>query len=144
MTEKIQQQRMPARLKAMLVVMYLQVLANGFGGIVLFDDVQTAESHGARVPYAGALYTVAFASFLVAAVLLACAVLTPRRFAWIRPTVIAIEAVSVISGLIGLVQGGPPTAVVGITLGVTMIVMLGREDVRDWFSVGSRQDDRSD
>jgi hypothetical protein len=134
MTEEIQRRRMPARLKTMLVVMYLQVFANGFGGIVLFDNVQTAQSHGARVPYAGALYTVAFASFLVAAVLLACAVLTPRRFAWIRPAVIAVEVVSVVSGLIGLAQGGPVTGVVGIALGISMIVMLNREEIRDWFS----------
>ncbi|MET0132459.1 MAG: hypothetical protein ABW215_02590 [Kibdelosporangium sp.] len=124
---------MPSRLKPVLLVMYLQVLTNAFAGVVIFDDVATTESHGARVPYAGALYSIAIVSFLVALILLACAVLTTRRYAWIRPTVITIEVISVISNLIAVFQGGPLTSIVGIGLGIAMIVALNREEIMDYY-----------
>jgi hypothetical protein len=134
MTDDVVSQRvsMPGRLKGALAVLCFQVLANGFLGFVVIDVVSERASHGARTPGAGLIYFVGFLSFAVAVTLLACVVLTRSRLAWIRPAVISIEVIGLISGVINLF-GGQIAAVAGIALAAGVIGMFNRDDIRGWY-----------
>jgi hypothetical protein len=135
MTEEIAHQRvsMPGRVKATLAILAFQILANGFIGYVILDAVSERESHGAKVPNAGFINFIGYVSFVIAVMLLVCAVLTSSRFAWIRPTVITIEVIGAISSVINLVSG-QLTAVIGFVLAAGIINMLNRDEVRDWYN----------
>jgi hypothetical protein len=135
MTEEIAQQRMsmPGRVKGTLAILVFQILANGFLGFLVLEAVSDRESHGAKVPNAGFVNFVGYLSFVIAATLLACVVLTASRFSWIRPTVITIEVIGAISCVINLISG-QFTAVIGFVLAAGVINMVNREDVRNWYN----------
>ncbi|MEV4314619.1 hypothetical protein [Actinocrispum sp. NPDC049592] len=134
MTEGIAHQRMsmPGQVKGVLAVLIFQILANGFLGYFVLDALSDLESHGAKATNAGLAYFLGYLSFAVAGTLLACVVLTPKRFSWIRPTVITIEVIGIISSVINLISG-QLTAVIGFLLAAGVINLLNRADARDWF-----------
>lgn len=123
---------MPGRIIGILVIMVVQALANGFLGFIVLDAVSTSASHGRSVDGAGVVYFLGYLAIAVAVTLLACAALSPARFAWIRPTVITIEAIGVVAGLVNLVNG-QITAVAGIALAVGVIAALNRDEAREWY-----------
>ncbi|WP_173128323.1 hypothetical protein [Kibdelosporangium persicum] len=133
MTPEISQRRMPGMLKLTLGVLVFQVLANGFIGFLIIDEISRRSSHGARTPNAGLLYFVGFLSIAIALTLLACVLLAATRQSWIRPTIIGIEVLGLISGVINLFSG-QVTAFAGIGLAIGVLAMVNREDVRDFFS----------
>ncbi|MCE7011124.1 hypothetical protein LWC34_51220 [Kibdelosporangium philippinense] len=133
MTNEISQQRMPGRLKLTLGILVFQVLANGFIGFLIVDEISTRSSHGARTPNSGLLYFIGFLSIAIALTLLACVLMAGTRRAWIRMTVIGIEVVGLISGVINLFSG-QVTAIAGIALAIGVLSILNRDDVREWFS----------
>ncbi|WP_125727765.1 hypothetical protein [Kibdelosporangium aridum] len=128
-----QQQRMPGRLKLVLGVLVFQVLANGFIGFLIVDAISERSSHGARTSGAGLLYFLGFLSIAIALTLLACVLMAGTRRAWIRVTVICIEVVGLISGVINLFSG-QITAIAGIALAIGVLTILSRDDVREWFT----------
>jgi hypothetical protein len=131
MTEQ-QQVSIPGRLIGALVVLALQILSNGFLGWVLIDELNEDADHGRTVDGAGLYYFVGYLSVVVAVVLLVCAVLTLRPQAWVRPVIITIEALAIISGVINLVNGAV-LSLVGIALAITVIAVMMSEDARDWY-----------
>lgn len=131
MTEQ-QQVSIPGRLIGALVVLALQILSNGFLGWVLIDELNEDAEHGGTVDGAGLYYFVGYLSVVVAVVLLVCAVLTLRPQAWVRPVIITIEALAIISGVINLVNGAV-LSLVGIAIAITVIAVMMSEDARDWY-----------
>jgi hypothetical protein len=131
MTEQ-QKVSMPGRLVGVLVVLVIQMIGNGFLGWVLVDELNEDASHGMSMDGSGGFYFVGYLSIAVALVLLVCAVLTVRPRAWVRPVVIAVEAVSIISGLVDLVNGAV-AALLGIVIAIVVIATLMSEEVVEWY-----------
>lgn len=131
MTEQ-QRVSMPGRLIGVLVVLGFQVLANGFLGWVLIDELNEDASHGASMDGAGIFYFLGYLSLLLAVVLLVCGVFTVQPRSWARPVIITIEGVAIISGLINLVNGAV-ASLLGIIIAIVVISVLMSEDVREWY-----------
>ena len=110
----------------------VQILGNGFLGWVLIDELNDDAEHGASTADAGVFYFLGYLSLAVAAVLLVCAVLTVRPRGWVRPVIIAIEGLAIISGLINLVNGAV-AGLIGIVIAIVVIAVLMSEEVRDWY-----------
>ena len=129
-----EQQRvsMPGRLVGVLVVLVLQVIGNGFLGWAIVDELNEDAEHGATVDGAGVFYFLGYLSIAMAAVLLVCVVLTVRPRAWVRPVVIAIEALAVVSGVINLANGAV-AGLLGIVIAAVVIAVLLSEDVVHWY-----------
>ncbi|ONI75068.1 hypothetical protein ALI144C_40610 [Actinosynnema sp. ALI-1.44] len=126
-------QRMPGKLKLAMGILVFQALSNGFIGYLIIDTVTGRGSHGARTPNSGLLYFVGFLSVGIALVLLGCVLMAATRQRWIRPTVIGIEVIGLISGVINLFSG-QLTAIAGIAIAIGVLSMFSRDDVREWFS----------
>lgn len=82
---------------------------------------------------------VSLLSLGLAAALLWCAIVLPRRLRWVRITAIAIECVVVFNGLVTVLIGVAidvvqPQAFLPIILGMLVIWPLGRRDVKAWFA----------
>jgi hypothetical protein len=123
---------MPGRLIGVLIVLGFQVLANGFIGWALIDELNEDASHGASMDGTGFYYFLGYLSLVVAAVLLVCGVCTVRPQPWARPVIITIEAVAIISGLINLVSGAI-AGLLGIVIAAVVIAVLMNEDVEEWY-----------
>ena len=129
MTET-QRVSMPGRLVGVLVVLVIQMLGNGFIGWVLVDELNEDASHGAEVD--GGLYFLGYLSLAVAVLLLVCFVCTLRPQPWARPVIIAIEGVSIVSGLVNLVNGAV-AGLLGIVIAGVVIAALMNEDSVEWY-----------
>lgn len=123
---------MPGRLIGVLVVLVIQMLGNGFIGWVLIDELNEDASHGATADNAGVLYFLGYLSLAVAVLLLVCFVCTVRPRPWARPVIITIEAVSIISGLVNLVNGAV-AGLIGIVIAGVIIATLMNEDSVEWY-----------
>lgn len=124
---------MPGRLRAALIVLVFQALANGFAGWLIIDSINEEASHGESTDGTGLLSFLGYFSIVAAVVLLACVVFTVRPKSWVRPVVIVIETIVIISDLVNLVNGSL-AGVVGMILAIAVIVIVAGEDARDWFS----------
>lgn len=121
---------MPGRLIGVLVVLVIQMLGNGFIGWVLIDELNEDASHGADPD--GVLYFLGYLSLAVAVLLAVCFVCTIRPQAWARPVIITIEGISIVSGLVNLVNGAV-AGLVGIVIAVVIIATLMNEDSVEWY-----------
>ncbi|HEU5472631.1 MAG TPA: hypothetical protein VFV67_18445 [Actinophytocola sp.] len=128
-----QKTSIPGRLVGIMIIAVFQALANGFLGFVILDAVSSRASHGASVDGAGLVYFIGYLSIVVAVTLLVCAALTPARFTWVRPTIITVESLGLIGGVINLFSG-QILAVAGIALAIGVIVSLNRDEAREWFT----------
>lgn len=134
MAQATQRPRMPFSLKISLGILAFQVLSNGAIGVMLLYFAAEDAEHGRSVP--ALQYVLAYVSVAVAVILIGCAVLLGRRVAWARAAVTALEVLTVISGLLALVQGAVQ-GLVGMMLAVLVIVHLFRADVSAWLRPGS-------
>ncbi|SFW78323.1 hypothetical protein [Amycolatopsis australiensis] len=88
----------------------------------------------------GELVALLAVSTVLALALFLCALLLPRRLAWVRIATIAIESVNVLAALWGLfaslVTGGAPSPAVVLPIVLSMLVLrpLLQPEVRDWFA----------
>ncbi|WP_199434189.1 hypothetical protein [Qaidamihabitans albus] len=129
MEQTTQRPRMPFSLKVSLGILAFQVLSNGAMGVLLLYFAAEDAEHGRSVP--GLQYVLAYVSVAVAVVLIGCAVLLGRRVPGARIVVAVLEVLTVISGLLAVVQGAVQ-GVVGIVLAVLVIAHLFRADVSAW------------
>jgi hypothetical protein len=123
---------MPGLLKAVVVVLCLQVLANAYVGFSLLDDVNQETKYGGHVADPGWIFSFISFYFLVALILLVCVVLALRRYRWIRPTVVGIQVVNVMGSVANLLAG-QFAALIGIALAAGLIALLSRDEVKEWF-----------
>ncbi|MFE2212597.1 hypothetical protein ACFW93_11575 [Streptomyces canus] len=71
-------------------------------------------------------------SLLIAGALLLCGVLAGRRSNRIRVTVVVIEALSLLSGVLGLLQGGGVSVLPGIVLALAVLRGFSTVEARNW------------
>jgi hypothetical protein len=126
---------MPGRLKGALIVLVFQVLANGFLGYVLVQSLNDEASHGETADGAGLGYALGYISIAVAVVLLACVVFSFRPQPWVRPVVITIETIAILSDLVSLVNGAV-SVLLGIVLAIAVTTIMTNDDVRGWYRHG--------
>ncbi|MFD3809021.1 hypothetical protein ACFWTC_36970 [Streptomyces sp. NPDC058619] len=124
--------RMPGRIKFAVAGVWLQGLLNAAGAVLILSLVADQVDHG-QEEGTGLLRALALVSLAVAGVLIVSGFLTLGRYAWVRPVVITVEVLVVLSGLVTLFSGGGLTSVPGIALAVAVIAVFASEDGRAWF-----------
>lgn len=126
---------MPSGLRGTLVVVVLQILANGFVGWLTIASLDGQNSRdGAAVGYfLGGL------SLVLAAVLLVCTVFTVWPQHWARPVLITIESIAIANGGVNLLNGGSVGALLAIVLGIATIAILRNDEIREWYRYGRIQ-----
>ncbi|MCT2585090.1 hypothetical protein [Actinophytocola gossypii] len=132
-----QRMTMPRRLWAVLAILVVQMLADGFIGWLVIDELNEDASHGRTPDGAGLAYFLSYLNLVIAGVLLACVVFTLRPRAWVRPIIFTIEAIAVVSSVVNLVQG-VPSGFLGFALAVAVIGMVKGEDAEEWYRHGRR------
>lgn len=118
---------LPHHLWLVLAILFVQIILNVFGGTVLLYAISGR-------PGGGLLYFVVWFSLLASAVLAVSALFLVLRNSWARYPVIGIEALSMASGLVAMVTSGVATGLTNVALGLAVISMLCRPEVRDWLA----------
>lgn len=136
MTSPASPLRMPGRLRAAVVFVFLQALLNGVFGLFAQLEIARGKDHG-QDP-AGVLYLIEFLSYVFAAGLLASGIAILLGYDWGRWALLACEVLSAISGLINLVSGSPQ-ALVGLVLAGLVVTTLFQEQVKAWFEAKAAQ-----
>ncbi|MEO3750099.1 hypothetical protein [Streptomyces sp. B6B3] len=130
---ELRQERRPRAVMWVVVLIWVQVVANVLLGLLVLGLAQEDESHGRDVP--GLVYFIGYVSFLAAALLAVCAVLlVGRRLGWPRYTVITIEWLLVASWFVMLFAAGTGGGA-GIPPIIPMVValQLARKEMTDWY-----------
>lgn len=104
--------RMPVKVKIAVAGVWIQAVFNALGGFFILSEVNDRLDHGQDVD--GLMRPLAYASIILALVLATCAVLAPKRYGWVRNTVLVIEAFAVLSSLIGLAATAAPSFAAGM------------------------------
>ncbi|MEU1513260.1 hypothetical protein ABZ490_14040 [Streptomyces sp. NPDC005811] len=124
---------MPRNVRLALVGVWVQAVLNLAAGAVLLAVVSDAADHG-RDEGVGLLRFVAVLSLLIAGALLLCGVLAGKRLNGIRVTVIVIEALGLLIGVLGLLQGGGVSVLPGIALALVVLRGFSSAEARNWFA----------
>ncbi|MBB5851985.1 hypothetical protein ACFQ05_01775 [Amycolatopsis umgeniensis] len=134
MTEEVRNRplEMPRQLKLVRGFLWLQAVLNILVSALLTYLSINALDHGDEE--AGLALALALLGFVVAIVLIACAVRISHGSSWVRPTVIGVEGLAVVMGAISLFSGGAPTQLIGIGIGIGIIVVLNKPEERAWFT----------
>ncbi|GAA0307857.1 hypothetical protein ACKI1I_04305 [Streptomyces turgidiscabies] len=123
---------MPKSVRLALVGVWLQAVLNLAAGFLLVAVVNDAVDHG-RDEGAGLLRFVAVLSLLIAGALLLCGVFAGKRVNGIRVTVIVVEALGVLIGVVSLFQGGGVSVLPGIVFAVAVLRVFSSAEARNWF-----------
>lgn len=105
----------------------LNVLASALVTALAINELE----HGNEE--AGLVLALAILGFVVAVVLIACAIRISRGSPWVRPTIVAVEGLVVVMGLVSLVNGGAITQLIGMGIAVGVIVVLNKPEESAWF-----------
>jgi hypothetical protein len=123
--------QMPKSVRLALVGVWVQAVLNLAAGFLLLALVNDAADHG-QDEGAGLLRFLAVLSLLIAGALLLCGVLAGKRSNGIRVTVIVIEALSLLSGVLGLLQGSV-SVLPGIAFALVVLRGFSTVEARNWF-----------
>ncbi|MFF7841806.1 hypothetical protein ACFZC6_23800 [Streptomyces ossamyceticus] len=107
-------------------------MLNLAAGALLLAVVSDAVEHG-QDEGVGLIRFVAVLSLLIAAALLLCGVLVGRRSNAVRVTVVVVEAVSLVGGVLGLLQGGGVSVLPGIVFALAVLRGFSSAEARNWF-----------
>ncbi|MFI9453973.1 hypothetical protein [Amycolatopsis sp. NPDC052450] len=134
MTEEVRNRplEMPRQLKFVRVFLWVQAVLNILVSALVTALALNELDHGNEE--AGLALALALLGFVGAVVLIACAIRISRGSAWVRPTVIAVEALAVVMGVISLVNGGAITQLIGMGIAIGVIVTLNKPEERAWFT----------
>lgn len=128
----------PKALRSAIFALYAQSLLSMAGGVailVLIGSLDMSEEDGA-----GQLGFAAVVGIALGAVLLAGAILLPRRQSWVRTTVLVVESANLVLTLVTVIAllaaGGSfqPAVIAPIMLSFLVIQPLVRPEVRAWFA----------
>ncbi|MFD0277516.1 hypothetical protein ACFVHB_26915 [Kitasatospora sp. NPDC127111] len=120
-------EQMPASIKWAVAGVWLHAVLNGIGALVLFGIA--TDPYGSD---AGLLRLLAALSLLIAVLLAVCAALAPRRAGWTRATVLVIEWLGIISGLL-LLFTGAVASLAGLAVSVLIVGAYTSNAGRSWF-----------
>lgn len=124
--------QMPKNVRLAVVGIWVQGVLNLAAGALLLAVVNDAADHG-QDEGAGLLRFVAVLSLLIAGALILCGALAGKRSNGVRVTVIVIEALSLLSGLLGLFQGGGVSVLPGIVFALVVLRSFSSAEARTWF-----------
>lgn len=124
----------PKALRTARILMFVQSVLGLFVGTLLLAAVtsSTVDDTGFALSLA--------VSVVLAAILFVCAVLLPRRQAWVRGTAIAVESVNAASALIGAIvllasdTTPAPAAAMPFILSALVLKPLLQPEVRAWYA----------
>ncbi|MGY6650769.1 hypothetical protein ACXIZN_01255 [Amycolatopsis sp. TRM77291] len=133
MTEEVRNRRveMPGRLKLVRGFLWVQVVLNVLASALVTALAIDELEHGNEE--AGLVLALAILGFVVAVALIACAIRISRGSPWVRPTIVAVEGLVVIMGLVSLLNGGAITQLIGMGIAVGVIVVLNKPEESAWF-----------
>jgi hypothetical protein len=120
----------PGPLRAVRVILYVQAVATLLGLAATALEIKSRFDHGQDVP--GSTYVLGMVSLVcaVAAAVLAASIVARGRF-WARRSVMALEVVTIIYGLINIF-GGVVAGIGEIIVGAAVIVLTARHSVGEW------------
>jgi hypothetical protein len=124
--------RMPKSVRLALVGVWVQAVLNLAAGFLLLAVANDAADHG-QDEGAGLLRFLAVLSLLIAGALLLCGVFAGKRSNGIRVAVIVIEALSLLSGVLGLFQGGGVSVLPSIAFALAVLRGFSTVEARNWF-----------
>ncbi|WP_018640191.1 tetratricopeptide repeat protein [Parafrankia elaeagni] len=120
---------MPGLLRAGAVALFVQAVSGLFVAVALLFAVQDEAEHGgtgqATLMGLRLLVLLGIAACAAATV---CAVLTHRRYPWVRSTVLALESVTLINVLFGLANGQFLAAGLGFVVAVFVLFGYSTEE----------------
>ncbi|WP_410649886.1 hypothetical protein [Amycolatopsis sp. cmx-4-54] len=133
MTEEVRNRpvEMPGRLKIVRAFLWVQAVLNVLASALVTALAINELEHGNEE--AGLALALALLGFVVAVVLIACAIRISRGSPWVRPTVVVVEGLVVVMGLVSLVNGGAITQLIGMGIAVGVIVVLNKPEESAWF-----------
>lgn len=126
-------QSTPGRFKVVGVVLVVQALLNVLAALVLRSDVNDRLDHGQEVANKGLVNLVIYLSFAVALAQVVSALLIVSRFVWVRWTIVAVEGLTVLFGVVGVFSGAPQAAV-GVVIAGLVIGVANGEEAKAWFN----------
>lgn len=124
--------QMPKNVRLAVVGVWVQAVLNLAAGALLLVVVNDAVDHG-QDEGSGLLRFVAVLSLLIAGALLLCGAFAGKRSNGIRVMVIVIEALSLLSGVLGLLQGGGVSVLPGIAFALAVLRGFSSVEARTWF-----------
>ncbi|MFC3452952.1 hypothetical protein [Amycolatopsis speibonae] len=134
MTEEVRDKapEMPRQLKTVRVFLWIQAVLNLLASALVTALAINELDHGNEE--AGLALALALLGFAVSLTLIACAIRISRGSSWVRPTVIGVEGLSVVLGVISLISGGAVTQLIGMGIAIGIIVVLNKPEERAWFT----------
>jgi cell division protein FtsW (lipid II flippase) len=128
----------PGRLTFAVVLVGLQAALCTLVGILVLAAIPVvSEEEGLDNP--ALLYTIGIAYLAVGLALIPCCVLLLRGHAvWPRDTVVIIEALCILAGILSTLNG-EGGGVISVAYPVVVIGLLVRRDVADWLDAGQHQ-----
>ncbi|GAA1271461.1 hypothetical protein GCM10009665_69600 [Kitasatospora nipponensis] len=123
--------RMPGGLKGALVVVWFQAVVNVVFAMNLFHEHRTDLDNG-RTDDSGFLLTSAWGTLGIAALLAAGALGTAARHNWARRTVITLEALNILGGVVVVLLGGVVPGLLAMVVSATVIGGFGSTRAVAW------------
>ncbi|MFI6847672.1 hypothetical protein ACIBJD_24045 [Kitasatospora sp. NPDC050467] len=121
-------ERMPSSIRWAVAGVWVHAVLNGLAGLFLFALMSGEDGEGV-----GLVRFVAVLSIMIAIVLCFCAALAPRRAGWTRITVLVIEWLSIISGVLQLFSGAT-LALAGLAIALLIVTAFMSHEGRRWFN----------
>jgi hypothetical protein len=125
-------ERMPGPLRLALILLVLQVVANGYGGFLIQDEIDDRLDHGLEVANLNLVNAAVYLSYGLAAVLLATIVFLVARKPWAQYPVYVIEALAIAVGLVLMVVAASAGGVLGLAIAVVVLIGVSRSQVTEW------------
>ncbi|MFB7620945.1 hypothetical protein [Kitasatospora sp. NPDC056181] len=121
-------EKMPGSVRWAVAGVWVHAVLNGLAGLFLFALMSDETGDDA-----GLVRLVAVLSLLIAVILGICAALAPRRAGWTRITVLVIEWLSIISGLLQLFSGAF-IALAALAIALLIVTAFMSNDGKRWFN----------
>ncbi|MFE0461379.1 hypothetical protein ACFW1A_19240 [Kitasatospora sp. NPDC058965] len=131
MAQSYSTDRMPGGLKGALVVVWLQSAVNLVVALMLFHENQNETDHGITDD-STLLVTAAWVTLGTALLLAACAVGTAVHQDWARRTVMALEVLNILSGVLLVLVGGAAPGLLGMVVSAAVIGGFGSAKAIAW------------
>lgn len=125
----------PGSLITAVVLVFVQAALNGLAGVFGVVDIAERMDHNQKVT--PDMYVFGYGSLAAAALLTISGVLLLRGVGAMRIVVAVLEALVIIGGLMSLIAG-IPTAIIGLAIAVTILVLLFSWPTSNWFAQGRR------
>jgi hypothetical protein len=124
--------RMPGGLKAALVLVWLQAVANFVVAMVVFREYRNNIDHG-HTDGNKLIGITAWVMLGTALLLVACGLGVAARQRWARPTVIALEVVNLLGGVLVVLTGGAVQGLLAMVVTAVVIAGFGSTKGIAWF-----------